>query len=193
MVLCIITHLFLTPMLQFFGAPDNVLGYAKTYTNITSFGFPFLILATGGGHLIRADGSLLHGAVFGKCVDLLLYRTVLRNGLQHPRGCHGTVPAELMVREDQTSVLLPSEDASVIHHLPCHDRRSYCGTDHGTLDRFHRIVYDRGGRYRSDHLSSAVGHHYPLGQNGEGLVPGNIGPVAVHKDTAVGVPVMGYA
>lgn len=56
-VLCIVTHLFLTPMLQFFGAPDNVLGYAKTYTNITSFGFPFLILATGSGHLIRADGS----------------------------------------------------------------------------------------------------------------------------------------
>ena len=28
-----------------------------TYTRITSIGFPFLIFATGGGHLIRADGS----------------------------------------------------------------------------------------------------------------------------------------
>lgn len=56
-VLCLITQLFLHPMLVFFGSPDNVLGYAKTYTRITSLGFPFLILATGGGHLIRADGS----------------------------------------------------------------------------------------------------------------------------------------
>ncbi len=56
-VLFLITQLFLTPMLKFFGSPDNVLDYARTYTRITSFGFPFLILATGGGHLIRADGS----------------------------------------------------------------------------------------------------------------------------------------
>ena len=77
-ILCIVTHLFLTPMLQFFGAPDNVLGYAKTYTNITSFGFPFLILATGSGHLIRADGSPrfsmacnLTGAIINTILDPL--------------------------------------------------------------------------------------------------------------------------
>lgn len=56
LILCLITQLFLGPMLRFFGSPDNVLGYAKTYTRIISFGFPFVILATGGGHLIRADG-----------------------------------------------------------------------------------------------------------------------------------------
>ncbi len=55
--LCLITQLFLEPLLRFFGSPDNVLGYAKTYTRITSLGFPFLILAAGGGHLIRADGN----------------------------------------------------------------------------------------------------------------------------------------
>jgi putative MATE family efflux protein len=77
-VLCIITQIFLTPMLTFFGAPDNVLGYAKTYTRITSIGFPFLILATGGGHLIRADGSPkftmicnLTGAVINTILDAL--------------------------------------------------------------------------------------------------------------------------
>ncbi|MDO4175156.1 MAG: MATE family efflux transporter [Eubacteriales bacterium] len=77
-VLCIVAHLFLTPMLQFFGAPDNVLGYAETYTNITAFGFPFLILATGGGHLIRADGSPrftmacnLTGAILNAILDPL--------------------------------------------------------------------------------------------------------------------------
>ncbi|MDY2629350.1 MAG: MATE family efflux transporter [Lachnospiraceae bacterium] len=57
LILCVITQLFLTPMLRFFGSPDNVLDYARAYTGITSFGFPFLILANGGGHLIRADGS----------------------------------------------------------------------------------------------------------------------------------------
>lgn len=55
-ILCMITQLFLEDLLIFFAAPDNVLGYAKTYTRITSIGFPFVILATGGGHLIRADG-----------------------------------------------------------------------------------------------------------------------------------------
>ena len=57
LVLCLITQLFLEPMLIFFGSPNNVLGYAKEYVRITSIGFPFLILTTGGAHLVRADGS----------------------------------------------------------------------------------------------------------------------------------------
>ncbi|WP_195989048.1 MATE family efflux transporter [Clostridium sp. D53t1_180928_C8] len=57
LVLCIIVQLFLQPMLLFFGSPENVLGYAKDYTRVTAIGFPFLIFSTGGGHLIRADGS----------------------------------------------------------------------------------------------------------------------------------------
>jgi Na+-driven multidrug efflux pump len=56
LALCVISRLFLEPMLRFFGSPENVLGYAMTYTRITSIGFPFLILTSGGGHLIRADG-----------------------------------------------------------------------------------------------------------------------------------------
>ncbi len=77
-VLCIIAKAFLTPMLIFFGAPADVLPYAETYTGITAFGFPFLILATGGGHLIRADGSPkfsmicnLTGAVINTILDAL--------------------------------------------------------------------------------------------------------------------------
>lgn len=57
LVLCIVTELFLTPLLKFFGSTPNILGHAQTYTRITAIGFPFLIFATGGGHLIRADGS----------------------------------------------------------------------------------------------------------------------------------------
>lgn len=55
-VLCVLTELFLDPLMRFFGSPDEVLGYAKTYTRIVALGFPFLIFTTGGGHLIRADG-----------------------------------------------------------------------------------------------------------------------------------------
>lgn len=75
-VLAIVSLLFLTPMLVFFGSPDNVLPYAQTYTGITAFGFPFLILSTGGGHLVRADGSPkftmiinLTGAVINTILD----------------------------------------------------------------------------------------------------------------------------
>lgn len=78
LALCLVTQLFLTPLLKFFGSPNDVLGYAKVYTRITAWGFPFLILATGGGHLIRADGSPkftmacnLTGAVINTILDAL--------------------------------------------------------------------------------------------------------------------------
>lgn len=56
-ILSAITLVFLTPLLKFFGSPNDVLPYAEDYVSITAIGFPFLILTTGGGHLIRADGS----------------------------------------------------------------------------------------------------------------------------------------
>lgn len=75
-VFALFAQVFLTPMLKFFGSPDNVLGYAQTYTRITSLGFPFLIVSTGGGHLIRADGSPkytmlcnLSGAIINTILD----------------------------------------------------------------------------------------------------------------------------
>lgn len=77
-VLCVFTECFLTPLLLFCGSPDNVLEYAKTYTKITAIGFPFLILSTGGGNLIRADGSPkftmicnMTGAVINTILDYL--------------------------------------------------------------------------------------------------------------------------
>ena len=79
LLLCLITQLFLEPLLVFFGSPDNVLGLAKEYVRITSLGFPFLILTTGGAHLIRADGSPrysmicnLVGAIINTILDPLL-------------------------------------------------------------------------------------------------------------------------
>ena len=57
LVLFLVTQLFLTPLLAFFGAPADVMPYAKVYGRIASIGFPCLILTAGGCHLIRADGS----------------------------------------------------------------------------------------------------------------------------------------
>lgn len=76
LVLCVLVELFLTPLLKFFGSPENVLGYAQTYTRITAIGFPLLIFSTGAGHLIRADGSPrysmlcnLSGAIINTILD----------------------------------------------------------------------------------------------------------------------------
>ncbi|SFG33830.1 Na+-driven multidrug efflux pump [Lachnospiraceae bacterium C7] len=78
LVLLIISELFMEPMLLFFGSPTSVLGYATEYTRITAIGFPFLILATGGGHLVRADGSPkmtmiinLTGAIINTILDAI--------------------------------------------------------------------------------------------------------------------------
>jgi Na+-driven multidrug efflux pump len=56
-VIFIVVRLALEPILIAFGATDDVLPYALTYTSITSLGIPFMITALGGSHLIRADGS----------------------------------------------------------------------------------------------------------------------------------------
>lgn len=79
MVLCVITQIFLTPMLRFFGSPDSVLEYARVYTRITSIGFPFFIFSNGGAHLVRADGTPkyamicnLTGALINTILDPLL-------------------------------------------------------------------------------------------------------------------------
>ncbi|MEE1154717.1 MAG: MATE family efflux transporter [Acutalibacteraceae bacterium] len=56
-ILCVLTQIFLTPLLVSFGAPADVLPYAEEYVRITAFGFPFLLLTTGGSNIIRADSS----------------------------------------------------------------------------------------------------------------------------------------
>lgn len=77
-VLLVVTQIFLTPLLKLFGSPDDVLPLAQEYVGITSWGFPFMIITTGGGHLIRADGSPkmtmfcnLLGAVINTGLDAL--------------------------------------------------------------------------------------------------------------------------
>ncbi len=70
--------LFLKPLIHLFGVTREVLPYALDYTGITAFGIPFLILTTGGNHLIRADRSpaysmvcMLTGAIINTILDPL--------------------------------------------------------------------------------------------------------------------------
>lgn len=66
---------FLEPLLIIFGATEEVLPYALTYTGITAFGIPFSILSMGSSHLIRADGSPTYAMIataFGAILNCFL-------------------------------------------------------------------------------------------------------------------------
>lgn len=74
----IIVLVFLDPLLHLFGVTPDVLPFAQDYTGITAFGIPFLVLTTGGNHLIRADRSptysmacMLTGAIINTILDPL--------------------------------------------------------------------------------------------------------------------------
>lgn len=74
----LVVLMFLEPLIQLFGVTREVLPYALDYTRITAFGIPFLILTTGGNHLIRADRSptysmvcMLTGALINTILDPL--------------------------------------------------------------------------------------------------------------------------
>lgn len=76
--LATVTLTFLDPLLVLFGSPADVMPYAQEYVRITALGFPFLLITTGGGHLIRADGSPrmtmvcnLTGAIINTVLDAL--------------------------------------------------------------------------------------------------------------------------
>lgn len=100
LVLCIISQVFLMPLLKGFGAPQDVLPYAATYVRITSVGFPFLILTTGGGHLIRADGRPkiamicnLTGAVVNTILDAVF---VLKLNMGMAGAAYATIIGQIL-------------------------------------------------------------------------------------------------
>jgi Na+-driven multidrug efflux pump len=77
-VIAAITLIFLNPLLHLFGVTTQVLPYAQAYTSVTALGIPFLVLTTGGNHLIRADRSptysmtcMLTGAIINTVLDPL--------------------------------------------------------------------------------------------------------------------------
>ena len=78
LVLCLTIRSFLNPIVLACGATDQTLPYSLSYVGITSLGFPFVMLATGGSHMIRADGkptysmlASLSGALINTVLDPL--------------------------------------------------------------------------------------------------------------------------
>ena len=78
-LLFIVTEVFLEPILTLFGATETIMPFAVEYVRILAIGFPFVILMTGGGHIIRADGSPriamfcnLSGAFLNVVLDAIL-------------------------------------------------------------------------------------------------------------------------
>lgn len=76
--LSILFRLFLKPLVLACGATGQTLEYSLSYVGITSLGFPFFMLTTGGNHLIRADGkptysmaTMLSGALINMVLDPL--------------------------------------------------------------------------------------------------------------------------
>lgn len=67
---------FLTPILRAFGSTDQIFPYAFAYTQITTWGVPFLISTNVMSNLIRADGSpnysmacMVLGAIINTVLD----------------------------------------------------------------------------------------------------------------------------
>ena len=77
-VIAIIAQIFLSPVLVLCGASKNVLPYGIEYMRVILIGVPFVMLAGGGAHLVRADGSPwysmacnLSGAIANVILDYL--------------------------------------------------------------------------------------------------------------------------
>jgi len=78
LAIMVIVLAFLTPILRFCGATDKLMDYSRTFAGITALGLPFLVLTSGGAHLIRADKSpnysmacILSGAIINTILNPL--------------------------------------------------------------------------------------------------------------------------
>lgn len=71
----ILFELFLTPLCKLFGATENVLPYALDYGRIIVLGFPFAIVCSAFGSVIRADGRpqvSMIGLLIGCITNIIL-------------------------------------------------------------------------------------------------------------------------
>lgn len=95
-----IAMIFLTPLLNIFGATAKNLPFAQEYVNVTAFGFPFMILSAGGAHLVRADGSpkfSMYCNLSGAIVNIVLdYLFVIRFGWEMKGAAWATVIGQVI-------------------------------------------------------------------------------------------------
>ena len=73
---CLIVQIFLAPLMQLFGATDQIFDYAMEYSRITAYGIPFFLFSTGFNPLVRSDGratfsmmAIIAGAVLNTVLD----------------------------------------------------------------------------------------------------------------------------
>ena len=73
---CLLVQIFLAPLMQLFGATDQIFDYAMEYSRITAFGIPFFLFSTGFNPLVRSDGratfsmmAIIAGAVLNTVLD----------------------------------------------------------------------------------------------------------------------------
>ena len=78
LIIMSVVLLFLQPLLNLFGATDQILGYASEYAGITAFGIPFFMISIGFNPLVRADGratysmmAIIVGALLNTILDPL--------------------------------------------------------------------------------------------------------------------------
>lgn len=74
-LICLLVRIFLEPLMLIFGATENILSYAMTFSGITSFGIPFLMFSMGFNPIVRADASpkySMMAIVTGAVINTLL-------------------------------------------------------------------------------------------------------------------------
>lgn len=76
LAVCLIVQIFLAPLMQLFGATDQIFDYAMEYSRITAYGIPFFLFSTGFNPLVRSDGratfsmmAIIAGAVLNTVLD----------------------------------------------------------------------------------------------------------------------------
>ena len=73
---CVLVQIFLAPLMQLFGATNQIFNYAMEYSRITAYGIPFFLFSTGFNPLVRSDGratfsmmAIIAGAVLNTVLD----------------------------------------------------------------------------------------------------------------------------
>ena len=73
---CVLVQIFLAPLMQLFGATNQIFDYAMEYSRITAYGIPFFLFSTGFNPLVRSDGratfsmmAIIAGAVLNTVLD----------------------------------------------------------------------------------------------------------------------------
>src|SRR3989442_400532 len=110
--------------------------------------------------------------------------------LEHLRGGHRAVAAELMIREDDAAVLLAAERGAGFEHRPGDDRRTHAGSDDTPACGAHDVI-DQARRADGRHDGPAAALDRGLRQEGQTLVAVDEGSFVVHKDRAVRIAIVG--